>query len=398
MLIFVLLVCLFNLGILGFLVMKILKGGQVDLSVPMREEFSISRKELNQVAKDLRQELSANLNQTRESIDKRIEDLRDKNDQKLEQIRKTVENKLDNINKDNNDKLEKMRSTVDEKLQSTLEKRLGESFKLVSERLELVQRGLGEMKGLATDVGDFKRILTNVKTRGTWGEIQLESLLEQVFIKDHYEKQVKVDPSSNEVVDYAIKLPDKSNKNGYILLPIDAKFPLEDYQRLVAASEKGDILTIETTLKALINRIKIEAKSISEKYIKPPRTTDFAVLYVPIESLYAEILRTPGLFEMLQSTYRVTIAGPTTISAILNSYQLGFRTLAIAEQTSKVWELLTTIKGEFGKFEDLLVKTKEKLVQATSTLDLATKKTRTIESKLNKVQTLSAKSTKELES
>jgi len=398
MLIFVLLVCLFNLGILGFLVLKILKGGQVDLSVPMREEFSISRKELNQVAKDLRQELSANLNQTRESIDKRIEDLRDKNDQKLEQIRKTVENKLDNINKDNNDKLEKMRSTVDEKLQSTLEKRLGESFKLVSERLELVQRGLGEMKGLATDVGDFKRILTNVKTRGTWGEIQLESLLEQVFIKDHYEKQVKVDPSSNEVVDYAIKLPDKSNKNGYILLPIDAKFPLEDYQRLVAASEKGDILTIETTLKALINRIKIEAKSISEKYIKPPRTTDFAVLYVPIESLYAEILRTPGLFEMLQSTYRVTIAGPTTISAILNSYQLGFRTLAIAEQTSKVWELLTTIKGEFGKFEDLLVKTKEKLVQATSTLDLATKKTRTIESKLNKVQTLSAKSTKELES
>jgi len=398
MLIFVLLVCLFNLGILGFLVLKILKGGQVDLSVPMREEFSISRKELNQVAKDLRQELSANLNQTRESIDKRIEDLRDKNDQKLEQIRKTVENKLDNINKDNNDKLEKMRSTVDEKLQSTLEKRLGESFKLVSERLELVQRGLGEMKGLATDVGDFKRILTNVKTRGTWGEIQLESLLEQVFIKDHYEKQVKVDPSSNEVVDYAIKLPDKSNKNGYILLPIDAKFPLEDYQRLVAASEKGDILTIETTLKALINRIKSEAKSISEKYIKPPRTTDFAVLYVPIESLYAEILRTPGLFEMLQSTYRVTIAGPTTISAILNSYQLGFRTLAIAEQTSKVWELLTTIKGEFGKFEDLLVKTKEKLVQATSTLDLATKKTRTIESKLNKVQTLSAKSTKELES
>ncbi len=398
MLIFVLLVSLFNLGILGLLVMKILKGGQVDLSVPMREEFSISRKELNQVAKDLRQELSANLNQTRESIDKRIEDLRDKNDQKLEQIRKTVENKLDNINKDNNDKLEKMRSTVDEKLQSTLEKRLGESFKLVSERLELVQRGLGEMKGLATDVGDFKRILTNVKTRGTWGEIQLESLLEQVFIKDHYEKQVKVDPSSNEVVDYAIKLPDKSNKNGYILLPIDAKFPLEDYQRLVAASEKGDILTIETTLKALISRIKSEAKSISEKYIKPPRTTDFAVLYVPIESLYAEILRTPGLFEMLQSTYRVTIAGPTTISAILNSYQLGFRTLAIAEQTSKVWELLTTIKGEFGKFEDLLVKTKEKLVQATSTLDLATKKTRTIESKLNKVQTLSAKSTKELES
>jgi DNA recombination protein RmuC len=397
MLIFVLFISLFNLAAIGFLVMKTLKGSAVDLSKPMREEFSISRKELNQVAKDLRQELSANLNQTRESIDKRIEDLRDKNDQKLEQIRKTVEGKLDNINKDNNEKLEKMRATVDEKLQTTLEKRLGESFKLVSERLELVQRGLGEMQGLANDVGDFKRILTNVKTRGTWGEIQLESLLEQIFIKDHYAKQVKVDPTSNEVVDYAIKLPDKSNKNGFILLPIDAKFPLEDYQRLVAASEKGDLAAIDTALKALINRIKAEAKSISEKYIRPPRTTDFAVLYVPIESLYAEVLRTPGLFELLQGTYRVTVAGPTTISAILNSYQLGFRTLAIAEQTSKVWELLTSIKGEFGKFEDLLVKTKEKLIQATNTIDSATKKTRTIGSKLNKVQTLSAKSSKELE-
>ena len=397
MLIVVLILSLLNLAFLAYMFKNNKPGEMQDLSKPMREEFAISRKELNSVAKDLRQELSANLNQSRESIDKRIEDLREKNDQKLEQIRKTVEAKLDNINKDNNEKLEKMRSTVDEKLQSTLEKRLGESFKLVSERLELVQRGLGEMKGLANDVGDFKRILTNVKTRGTWGEIQLESLLEQIFIKDHYAKQVKVDPSSNEVVDYAIKLPDKSNKNGFIYLPIDAKFPLEDYQRLVAASEKGDIPLIDQASKALINRIKAEAKSISDKYIKPPKTTDFAVLYVPIESLYAEVLRTPGLFELLQNTYRVTVAGPTTISAILNSYQLGFRTLAIAEQTSKVWELLTTIKGEFGKFEELLLKTKEKLIQATNTIDSATKKTRTIESKLNKVQTISAKSTKELE-
>jgi DNA recombination protein RmuC len=393
----VLLIGLGNLAALAYIIFKNKPQESFDLSKPMREEFAISRKELNQVAKDLRQELTANLNQSRESIDKRIEDLREKNDQKLEQIRKTVEAKLENINKDNNEKLEKMRSTVDEKLQSTLEKRLGESFKLVSERLELVQRGLGEMKGLANDVGDFKRILTNVKTRGTWGEIQLESLLEQIFIKDHYAKQVKLDDRSNDVVDYAIKLPDKSNKNGFIYLPIDAKFPLEDYQRLVSSSEKGDIAQIEATTKALINRIKAEAKSISEKYIKPPKTTDFAVLYVPIESLYAEVLRQPGLFENLQSNYRVMVAGPTTISAILNSYQLGFRTLAIAEQTSKVWELLTTIKGEFGKFEELLVKTKEKLIQATNTIDSATKKTRTIESKLNKVQTLSAKTTSELE-
>ena len=393
----VLLIGLGNLAALAYIIFKNKPQESVDLSKPMREEFAISRKELNQVAKDLRQELTANLNQSRESIDKRIEDLREKNDQKLEQIRKTVEAKLENINKDNNEKLEKMRSTVDEKLQSTLEKRLGESFKLVSERLELVQRGLGEMKGLANDVGDFKRILTNVKTRGTWGEIQLESLLEQIFIKDHYAKQVKLDDRSNDVVDYAIKLPDKSNKNCFIYLPIDAKFPLEDYQRLVSSSEKGDMAQIEATTKALINRIKAEAKSISEKYIKPPKTTDFAVLYVPIESLYAEVLRQPGLFENLQSNYRVMVAGPTTISAILNSYQLGFRTLAIAEQTSKVWELLTTIKGEFGKFEELLVKTKEKLIQATNTIDSATKKTRTIESKLNKVQTLSAKTTSELE-
>jgi DNA recombination protein RmuC len=290
-----------------------------------------------------------------------------------------------------------MRATVDEKLQSTLEKRLGESFKLVSDRLEAVHKGLGEMQGLATSVSDFKRVLTNVKTRGTWGEVQLESLLEQIFIKDHYEKQVMLTPGSRDTVDFAIKLPDKSNKNGYIYLPIDAKFPLEDYQRLVAAEEKGDLVQAALDTKALINRIKAEAKSIKEKYVVPPTTTDFAVLYVPIESMYAEVLRTPGLFEMLQSTYRVTVAGPTTIAAILSSYQLGFRTLAIAEQTSQVWELLTTIKGEFGKFGDLLDKTRDKLVQATNTIDSASRKSRTIEGKLGKVQRLADKTVESAE-
>ncbi len=295
------------------------------------------------------------------------------------------------LQKDNADKLDKMRETVDEKLQSTLEKRLGQSFKLVSERLELVQRGLGEMQGLATDVSDFKRVLTNVKTRGTWGEVQLESLLDQIFIKDHYEKQVMFKPGSRDAVDFAIKLPDKSSKAGFIYLPIDAKYPIEDYQRLVMAEEKGDTAEAAQASKALIARIKLEAKSIKEKYIVPPKTTDFAVLYVPTEGLYAEVLRTPGLFEMLQSTYRVTIAGPTTIAAILNSYQLGFRTLAIAEQTSEVWELLTVIKGEFGTFGDLLDKTREKLVQATNTIDSASRKSRTIEGKLGKVQRLADK-------
>jgi DNA recombination protein RmuC len=363
----------------------------VDIDKRLRDEFALNRKEMSEGTKELRQELGSNLNTTRATIEKRVEELRDKNDTKLEAIRKTVENKLESLQKDNAEKLEKMRATVDEKLQSTLEKRLGESFKLVSDRLEAVHKGLGEMQGLASSVSDFKRILTNVKTRGTWGEVQLESLLEQIFIKDHYDKQVMLTAGSRDTVDFAIKLPDKSNEKGFIYLPIDAKFPLEDYQRLVAFEEKGELEQAALEAKALINRIKLEAKSIKEKYIVPPTTTDFAVLYVPIESMYAEVLRTPGLFEMLQSTYRVTVAGPTTIAAILSSYQLGFRTLAIAEQTSQVWELLTTIKGEFGKFGDLLDKTRDKLVQATNTIDSASRKSRTIESKLGKVQKLADK-------
>jgi len=355
-------------------------------SVDASKEFAQNRREFAEANKELRVELS-----------ERVESLRDKNDEKLELIRKTVEGRLESLQKDNADKLEKMRMTVDEKLQSTLEKRLGESFKLVSERLEKVQRGLGEMQSLATDVSDFKRVLTNVKTRGTWGEVQLESLLDQVFIKDHYVKQAMLSSGSRDAVDFAIKLPDKNSQEGFIYLPIDAKFPLEDYQRLVVAEEKNDVAEAEAAHKALINRIKLEAKSIKEKYIVPPATTDFAVLYVPTEGLYAEVLRTPGLFETLQQSYRVTVAGPTTIAAILSSYQLGFRTLAIAEQTSQVWELLTTIKGEFGKFGDLLDKTREKLVQATNTIDSASKKSRTIEGKLSKVQRLADKTTKSAE-
>jgi len=272
-------------------------------SIDASKEFAQNRKEFADANKELRIELT-----------ERLEALRDKNDEKLEQIRKTVEGKLESLQKDNADKLEKMRATVDEKLQSTLEKRLGESFKLVSERLEQVHKGLGEMQGLASDVSDFKRVLTNVKTRGTWGEVQLESLLEQVFIKDHYSKQVALTPGSRDVVDFAIKLPDKGSRKGFIYLPIDAKFPLEDYQRLVAAQEKGDIEQVDLAGKALINRIKIEAKSIKEKYIVPPATTDFAVLYVPTEGLYAEVLRSPGLFEQLQTTYRVTVAGHYQLS------------------------------------------------------------------------------------
>ncbi len=377
-----------NFGLLLYLLTK--KQG-TGLDSAMRDEFMRNRKEFADANKDLRQELTGGLAQSREGLEKRLEQLRDKNDEKLEAIRKTVETRLESLQKDNAEKLEKMRHTVDEKLQSTLEKRLSQSFKMVSERLELVHKGLGEMQNLASDVSDFKRVLTNVKTRGTWGEVQLESLLEQVFIKDHYSKQVKVNPKTADVVDFAIKLPDKSSERGFIYLPIDAKFPLEDYQRLVVAQEKGEIDVALAAQKAMVSRVKLEAKSIKAKYIAPPRTTDFAVLYVPTEGMFAEILREPGLFEMLQTEYRVTIAGPTTIAAILNSYQLGFRTLAIAEQTGQVWELLTGIKGEFGKFGDLLDKTREKLVQATKTIDSASTKSRTIERKLNKVQLLADK-------
>lgn len=371
-----------NLVMLFMLLQR--KSGSTDKT--LRDEMSLNRKEL-----------SSQLKEVSDSLDKRIASVQQGQLESLRNLTEVVEKKLTHLQQDNSDKLEKMRATVDEKLQSTLEKRLGESFKMVSDRLEQVHKGLGEMQGLAVEVGSFKSLMTGIKTRGTWGEVQLESLLEQVFIKDHYEKQVTVSDRAREVVDFAIKLPDKSSEKGFIYLPIDAKFPLEDYQRLVSAQEAADPLLVDQAGKALASRIKLEAKSIKEKYIFPPATTDFAVLYVPTEGLYAEILRYPGLFESLQSDYRVTVAGPTTIAAILSSYQLGFRTLAIAEQTSHVWEMLTTIKGEFGKFGDLLEKTKEKLDQASRTIDTATTKSRTIEKKLSKMEQLESKTVKLLD-
>jgi DNA recombination protein RmuC len=361
----------------------------------LNQEFSLTRRELASSIKDLRQEIMTSLTSNNELIENKIDSLREKNDHKLNEIRQVVEVKLETINKDNTEKLEKMRQTVDEKLQSTLEKRLSESFKLVSERLELVQRGLGEMHNLANDVGDFKKIITNVKTRGTWGEVQLENLLNQIFIKDHYLKQVKIDQNASDVVDFCIKIPNKTSNEGFILLPIDAKFPIEDYRRLLDLRDSKDLKAIDLAQKNLITRIKNEAKSIKEKYIKPPTTTDFAILYLPIEGLYAEMLNSIDVFDDIQQTYRVILAGPTTIAAILNSFQLGFRTLAIAEQTSKVWDLLTNIRTEFGHFSELLDKTQEKLNQASKTLSSASSKSRTIEKKLSQIQTISQSNNKE---
>ena len=283
--------------------------------------------------------------------------------------------------------LEHMRRTVDEKLHATLEKRLSESFKQVSERLELVHKGLGEMQTLAAGVGDLKRVLSNVKTRGVLGETQLAALLEQVMAPEQYEKNVATRPGSNARVEFAIKLPGREG-GGPLLLPIDAKFPLEDYQRLRAAQEAGDKAALEMAEKALEARVKLEAKTIAEKYVEPPHTTDFALLYLPFEGLFGEVLRRPGLFELIQRQYRITICGPTNLLAYLNSLQMGFRTLAIQQRSSEVWKVLGTVKSEFGRFAEVLANTKRQLQTVANTIDQAEVRTRQIERKLKDVEVL----------
>lgn len=323
-----------------------------------------------------------------DSFMKQLAELTQMNATKLEQIRTTVEQQLTALQKDNSEKLELMRATVDEKLHQTLEQRLGESFKLVSERLEQVQKGLGEMQSLASGVGDLKKVLTNVKTRGTLGEIQLDNILEQILTPDQYESAAIVRRGSQERVDFAVRLPGRDDAGDVVLLPIDAKFPLEDYQRLVEAQESADLGQAQEAAKFLETRIRAEARSISEKYVNPPTTTDFAILFVPIEGLFAEILRRPGLWEGIQRDYHVIVTGPTTITALLNSLQMGFRTLAIQKRSSEVWKLLGAVKTEFGKFGEVLEKTQKKLQEASNTIDSATVRTRAIERQLRTVQAL----------
>jgi len=290
---------------------------------------------------------------------------------------------LERLQNDNEKKLEQMRQTVDEKLNISLECRLSESFKVINERLQSVYEGLGEMKNLANGVGDLKKVLTNVKTRGIWGEVQLGNLLEQMMSPEQYASQVATKTGSLERVDYVIKLPGKTGDEVY--LPIDAKFPIEDYQRLCDAIDKGDKTEVDTCLKALEKRVKEEAKSIHDKYINVPTTTDFAVMYLSIEGLYAEVLRRPGLAETLQREYKINVCGPTTLASLLNSLQMGFKTLTIEKRSSEVWNLLGAIKQEFGKFVDLLAKTQKKLSEASNTIEFATKKSRTIEKKLKNI-------------
>jgi len=352
---------------------------------------TVLEERLGQAQQDARQsrtEQANSLKQFGEQINDQLRQLTQRNSEGLETLRQTVETKLTQIQTDNNQKLEQIRHTVDEKLQGTLEQRLGESFKQVSERLEQVHNGLGEMRNLASGVGDLKKVLSNVKIRGTWGEVQLENLLEQMLSPDQYAKNVSTRPNSNERVEFAIKLPGRDQDDSVVWLPIDAKFPLEDYQKLAEAQDMADLAAMAEAGKALEMRIKAEAKAIRDKYLEPPYTTDFGLLFLPIEGLYAEVIRRPGLSDLLQREYRVTLVSPTTLAAILNSLQMGFRTLAIEKRSSEVWQVLGAVKTEFGKFGDVLAKTKKKLDEARNTIDAAEVRTRAIDRQLRQVEAL----------
>jgi DNA recombination protein RmuC len=307
---------------------------------------------------------------------------------RLDQMRDTLEKKMADMQTGNERKLDEMRATVDEKLQKTLETRLGESFKLVSERLEAVHKGLGDMQQLATGVGDLKRVLTNVKSRGVLGEYQLESILEQILTIDQYGRNVKTKDGSNALVEFAIKMPGRGDKDKSVWLPIDSKFPKEDFEALLDAYDQALPELIEEYRKSFVKGIRKCALDISSKYVDPPNTTDFAILFLPFESLYAEVLRTPGLFESLQREHKIVITGPTTLSALLNSLQMGFRTLAIEKRSGEVWQLLGAVKTEFQRFGTVLEKTKKKLIEASNVIDEAGVRSRSIERRLRDVQEL----------
>jgi len=352
----------------------------------VREEFRTNRDESARAARDLREEVVRAQRSSIETMIQTLGALGDLQGDKLESVERRIKELIDS----NEKKLDQMRQVVDEKLQNTLEKRLAESFKIVSERLEAVQRGLGEMQTLATGVGDLKRVLTNVKTRGTWGEVQLGALLEQILTPDQYAKNVQTREGSRKIVEYAIRLPGAGKEPGTAVcwLPIDSKFPQEDYLRLVSAADAADVDAVEKATSALIRGVQSSAKEIAEKYLDPPGTTDFAIMFLSTEGLYAEILRQPGLMEKLQQTFRVVVAGPTTLSAILSSLRMGFRTLAIEKRSSEVWNVLAAVKTEFGKFGDVLAKVKNHLDAASNTIDQTGVRTRAMTRKLRAVEQL----------
>jgi len=361
----------------------------------LKDEFQRNRKESGEVAKASREELGTNLNafsETNKENNKSLNELvrqqfSDFSKQQSD-IKETIEKNLKTIREDNTQQLTEMRKTVDEKLQTTLEKRLGESFKQVSERLEMVHKGLGEMQNIAKGVGDLKKVLSNVKTRGVLGEYQLENILEQILTPDQYSKNVATKKGSQAHVEFAIKLPGQDHDDE-VWLPVDSKFPIENYDRLLNAYEEGEKDTIEHAQKVLLKTIESFAKDISEKYIDPPHTTDFGIMFLPVESLYAEVLRHPGLFEILQRKYRITVTGPTTLSALLNSLQMGFRTLAVQKRSSEVWKTLEAVKTEFNKFSGQLEKVDDQLSKASKSLyDLRNTRTNVMTRKLKEIATL----------
>ena len=341
----------------------------------VRDEIAKLRDEYQNQSREQREELAGSLKGFGDSVE-----------QKMENVRLVVDGKLKQIQEDNTLQLEKMRETVDDKLHATLETRLGEAFKLVSERLEQVQKGLGEMQSLASGVGDLKKVLLNVKTKGVLGEAQLGAILDQILTPAQYEKNVKTKEKSGDHVEYAIKIPSKDDSDSFLWLPIDAKFPTEDYISLIDAYEKADIVEIETYTKSLKAKIERFAKDISVKYIDPPNTTDFAIMFLPFEGLFAEVLRIPGLFEKMQREHKITITGPTTISAFLNSLQMGFRTLAIQKRSTEVWKVLGEVKTAFTKFGDTLDVVRDRLEKAVNTVDDARKKSKTLQGKLRAVE------------
>jgi DNA recombination protein RmuC len=331
-----------------------------------------------------------------DTLTRQLQDMSEANARRLAEIRTTLDAQLQQLQLSNAAKLDEMRATVDEKLQSTLQTRLGESFKQVADRLEQVHKGLGEMQALAQGVGDLKHLLSNVKTRGMFGEAQLGALLEQVMAPDQYATQVATRPGSRHVVDFAIRLPGRGDDGEPCWLPIDAKFPNEDYERLLDAQQRADAEGVELAARGLEQRIKLEAKSLADKYVEPPHTTDFAILFLPTEGLYAEVLRRPGLMEVLQREYRVTLAGPTTLMAMLNSLQMGFRTLALEKRSSEVWQVLGAVKTEFGKFGDVLAKVKTQTQTVLNSLESAEVRSRALGRALRSVEALPEDASKSL--
>lgn len=381
-----------------------LENGQKYLESLIKEDIKNSKEETANLVSNLGNTISININNmnlAQQNLIKNFSDtvssLADKTEERLNKMRETIEAKLKEIQNENSTKLEQMRQVVDEKLQSTLNARISESFRLVSERLEQVHNGLGEMQTLMNDVGSLKKVLSNIKTRGILGEVQLEGVIEDILAPGQFEKNVKVNPQSNEVVEFAIKIPvENGSFKNYIWLPIDAKFPMEDFERLVDAEERCDLAECERLKKDLENRIKLCAKDIKDKYINPPHTTDFAIMFLPAESLFAEILKKPGFIENIHRDYKVLITGPTTLSGLLNSLRQGFKMFAIEQKAEEVWKLLAAVKSEIGKFGELLDKVNKKLQEAQNVIESASKRTRSIDRKLKDVEEITHEESQEI--